>query len=107
MFENFNTTDAMTGGGVVAAVVLGWQRALKLFSRDRADAASANAETGVVQLMRDELARLAEQNGVLAIAVNTLQNEIVELRKRNGELEVMVGRLKGEIGRLTSQGETF
>lgn len=53
---------------------------------DNREATNDEAHTSVVQLLRQEVERLAEQNRKLAFVVEELQTEIIQLRSENARL---------------------
>jgi len=89
-------------GGVIA---LGWQRLRRMWSADGVATAQHEAQTDVVQLMRDELARMAEQNSKLAAFVNNLQLRVAELNDQNSVLQRTVASLREEVAQLHAQGK--
>lgn len=96
-----------------AAIVFGLQKAVSFLTKARVDvaessakAAQANAQADVVHGLRDELARMTEQNAKLAMALNQLQLEVVGLRTENAELRQTIQTLHGEVARLSNIGTT-
>lgn len=88
---------ALAGG---AGLVLTFQKMWKGWVSDKRDRTIDEAQTQIVEGLRTELARLHEQNGRLALAVNELQLEMTELRAHNAQLTVQIARLssKTEVG---------
>lgn len=78
---------------------------MKLFERFKSTQRSAtvvDAEMDVINGLRTELTRLAEQNGRLATSLNELQDEVVLLRRENASLHLTVSQLNNEIALLRS-----
>ena len=61
-----------------------------------AGAAIADANNGIITLLRAEIDRLSAQNTRLAIMVNDLQMQVIEIRKENHELRDAVCRIQDD-----------
>lgn len=90
--------------GVAATIVLGLQQAIKRFSDTRKDTTQTSAQVDVINSLRDELVRMAEQNTKLAVCLNSLQMEVINLRGENLELHTTVRHLHAEVKRLRQAG---
>ena len=100
-------TETIAGAGAIAAaLVLGIQKVIKSFGESRTGLARDSAQADVVNGLRDELARMTEQNGKMADALNSLQLEVVKLRGENAELHTTVRHLHNEVRRLRKAGAT-
>lgn len=94
-----NTTFAQTIAAIVAAfggAALGAQKILKSWK-------TTSAETGVVELLHNELDRLSTQNTTLAEELNKLQIQVVNLNRELGYLVAENQRLHIEVGALTAE----
>lgn len=87
------------GGVAVAAggVALGIQRALKSWAGNARDIERVHGEVDIVQLLRNELERMATQNDKLATLVNRLQAQVIELTSKNAKLNLQIQLLDFEL----------
>lgn len=98
------TEIVAAASGAAAAIVLGLQQAIKRFSDARKDTTQTSAQVDVINSLRDELVRMAEQNTKLAVCLNSLQMEVINLRGENLELHTTVRHLHAEVKRLRQAG---
>lgn len=101
-------TDSIAGaaGGLTAAVgaaVLFGRKILKNVSETKVEFSTDQARALVVDQMRGELTRMAEQNGRLADSLNALQHEVLSLRSENADLHDTVRALRAEVATLRSR----
>lgn len=76
-------------GWIVAAaasLVLGYRKIRRLSSADKNAETSTDTQTSIMEMLRNEVARLSEQNTKLTIIVSSLQLEIIALRDENAAL---------------------
>lgn len=109
--------DAFKSGEVLATIGAGlvgvayfFRNALTRYKREVTEGEKADAERQIVVQLREELDRLAAQNGVLAERLNGLQvasvdlhDEIVLLRRENVELRGEIAALRAENGGLHNE----
>jgi hypothetical protein len=95
----------------LAGIAIGFRRLVRINAVEKLAAGRADAENQVVALLRSELVRMSEQNGVLATELNTLQLRIVELSTQhqlmasvNAKLTAQVEELRGVIEAMRSSG---
>ena len=69
-----------------ASVVLGYRKIRRMASADKNAETSTDTHTNVMEMLRNEVARLSEQNTKLTIIVSSLQLEIIALRDENAAL---------------------
>lgn len=77
-------------GWVVSAlfgIVLGASHTRKRLKSDSKEVARDEAHTDVIQLLREEVRRLAEQNKRLTEVVDELQKDVQDLRNENIRLQ--------------------
>lgn len=97
---SFWTKVAEVGGtGLVAAgaIIIAFRKAMGNVNGVRIDAAEAGGKIDMLNNLRAELARMAEQNTQLATMLNDLQIEVVKLRGENSELTTTVRHLHAEV----------
>lgn len=87
-----NTSTAVLMGALGAAV-LGLRRILTGWATGKSEASKAMAEVDIVEQLRSEVARLADQNDKLAKTVNELQLQLIEVRRENADLKALIDRL--------------
>jgi predicted nuclease with TOPRIM domain len=100
-----NLTEIIAAASAAAAAVaLVLQQIVKRFSDTRKDTTQSGAQIDVINSLRDELVRMAEQNTKLAVCLNSLQMEVINLRGENLELHTTVRHLHAEVKRLRQAG---
>lgn len=88
-------------GGILAALIaaLMWARRLMTgWAKEGVHIERAEAEKQLLTSLREEILRLAEQNGKLARTVNELQIEVAELRGSNTRLQAEIDDLRSRHG---------
>ncbi len=107
-----NTASELFGyaAAAVVAAVVGAQKLLKGWSRDRLERVAADAQTAAVIGLREENDRLSAQNGTLAEALNEMQlrvariaGEAARLAEENLQLKTEIEQLQAQITRLIAQ----
>ena len=99
IFETMSEKSVEAGGWLVAgaaSVVLVLSKLRATMSQDKNGAAIADANNGIITLLRAEIDRLSAQNTRLAIMVNDLQMQVIEIRKENHELRDAVCRIQDD-----------
>lgn len=105
-----NTLVTIIGGAagglitMLAAIALAARRATKMWGEAKTDHASDSARAELINNLRDEMSRMAEQNGKLAQCVNSLQLEVANLRGENAELRHTIRHLNSEVRLLRQAG---
>lgn len=126
MFDDVGAVEKIVGGtlaGFVAAALYA-RRVMTGFAREGASESRAKAEMELIDNLRKELNRMAEQNDRLATGLNGLQltvndlnseigqlrveninltGEITSLRGKNGQLQEEISKLKVEIQKITTR----
>ena len=74
----------------IAAAFAGYFKITRAAANDVKNKDADHAASDVINLLREELARLSEQNSRLAEAVNNLQTEVLELRAENVTLKLAI-----------------
>lgn len=74
------------GGGIL----LGLVKLRSMLSSEKTSTAGSDASGGVIEMLRVEVNRLAEQNTRLATMVNDLQLQVIALRTENSELRTLI-----------------
>lgn len=102
--ENINASSvAQLAGGLVAALLIiaySLQNLLKNWK-------SNNTETSLMNIMHDELNRMAKQNSDLSKEIGNLQTQIIELSGNLTKLTVDNKNLTEEIHRLNYKIESL
>jgi uncharacterized protein YlxW (UPF0749 family) len=94
-------------GGLVtllAALALGTKKALKMWGEAKTEHAHDSAQSELINGLRDEVSRLADQNAKLAECVNSMQMQLISLRGENADLHTTVRHLNKEVGLLRRAG---
>jgi predicted nuclease with TOPRIM domain len=92
------TPEAALGGAGAASVL--WLLFKKLVLRSAVDntaITAADAQTGVIKLLREELSRLGDQNSELAEKLNAVQMENVQLRSEMSWLRDKMNAMTEEL----------
>lgn len=84
----------------VVAFSVGIQKLLK-------DWKSTSAESNIITLMHDELARMSTQNSVLSAELNKLQQELITLNSQLRQLCIENDKLQVEVVALTNEVNSF
>lgn len=77
---------AVLGG--IGAIIIGWQKFLKIWDGDGRDRVRIGAEVDVVDLLRTELSRAVEQNRRLALEIEKVQALVIDLREEIARLHL-------------------
>lgn len=99
MLNQETSTIAQWAGGAAVALVIIAASLQKFFKGWK----STSAETEVIDMLREEVARLGTQNTKLAVELNRLQTELVQLNSQLARMAIENGRLHAEVQRLTEE----
>jgi len=84
----------------VVAFSIGVQKLLKEWK-------STGAETNVIRIMHEELARMGEQNHKLITEISKLQDDIIQLHNELSKLNIENNKLQQEVAALTLEVTSF
>lgn len=98
------TEAAAVASAIAAGLVLGVQKAWKVWGDSRTDHSKSAAQVEVIDQLREELVRMSVQNTKLADCLNTLQLEVINLRGENAELRTTIRHLNSEVRALRKSG---
>ncbi len=107
LVEHFDEIQKLVAAGVgaVGGAFLMILKARKESSKDGKDIAASDATKDVIELLRQEVARLSRQNAALAELVNQLQIQVIALRRENSELDFIKRTASNLYGSQTSQSD--
>lgn len=87
-------------GAAVILLLVGVQKILR-------DWRTTKAESDIISLMHDEIARMSSQNAQLSTELGKLQIEIIQLNQQLTKLNIENNKLQEEVSALTSELNSF
>lgn len=102
--SEFVQLTGLTGIGAIIAGLFA-RFAWRKFAEEGTAAARTGGEADVIQVLRDEVGRLALLNASLSESVGELQQQVISLRTENGELKAEIQTLTIQLRQMRQQSD--